>query len=260
MIHNKKLGKLPPRRDPRTLKLADYIKTLPPAPAQAGYIDKVQRWPIFLNDSLGDCVVAAAAHMIQQWTIYAGKPFTPSDTDVLRAYMAVSGYNPNDPSSDQGCVILDMLKYWRNTGLGGHKIAAFVSVDHANHEEIKKAIQLFGNCYIGLGLPVTAQNPETGENGFPVWSMPANGTVGDGAPYSWGGHSVMLPGYGIDAHGNTGSEIVTWGQLYDMTWGFAGLYLDEAWTCVSLDWIRADGVSPSGFDLAQLLMDLAEIT
>ncbi len=256
---SKKLGKLPYRHDPRTLKLADYIKALPPPPPQAGYIDKVGNFPMYLNDSIGDCVVAAAAHMVQQWTAYAGRQSAPTDGDVLRTYMAVSGYNPNDPSTDSGAVILDMLRYWRKTGLGGHRIAAFVSVNPKNHVEMKQAVALFGNCMIGIGLPVTAQNPGAGVNGLPVWSMPAMGPAGDGAPYSWGGHCVNMAGYGTDQRGNQGSEVVTWAQLYDMTWGFAGDFCDEAWAVVSPDWIAADGVSPSGFALSELLNDISQI-
>jgi hypothetical protein len=253
------LGKKARRIDRRTLRLSKYIRALAPPPTNAGYITEVTNWPMMLNDSLGDCTVACAGHMIEQWTTYAGSPFTPTDTEILDAYEAVSGYSPDKPDSDNGAVILDVLNYWRKTGIGGDKIAAYVAVDPTNHVEIEQAVALFGNCYIGVGLPITAQNPIQGFNGNPCWSMPEGGPVGDGAPYSWGGHAIPIVGYGIDGEGNKGVEIVTWGQIYDATWGFLSLYCDEAYAVLSQDWIEKDKQSPSGFDVAQLQSDLTQL-
>ncbi len=255
------IERLWPKLDSRTLKLAKYIKAVPPPPVQAGYIDKVSDWPLMLNDSIGDCTVAAAGHMIEQWTAYANPPtFIPSDKDILTAYMAVSGYTPNNPSTDNGAVMLDVLNYWRTHGIAGRKIIAFVSLNPKNRVEVEQAVSLFGNCYIGIGLPIAAQNPLDGVNGYPVWSMPPNGPRGDGAPWSWGGHSVPILGYGHDVASNRGTMVLTWGQLFDMTWGFMQLYCDEAYAVLSQDWIDAHGLSGSGFDLATLQKDLADIT
>src|SRR5579872_7260407 len=259
-LHQMKLGKAPARIDKRTLKLKKYIKAVSPPPTQAGYITEVASWPMMLNDSLGDCTCACAGHQIEQWTTYAGKPYTPSDQDILTAYEAVGQYVPGDPTTDNGAVVLDVLNYWRQTGIGGHKIIAYASVDLNNLDEVKQTVALFGSCYIGVGLPLTAQNPVQGVNGNPCWSTPAGGPVGDGAPWSWGAHAIPIVGYGVDNKGNAGTELITWGSIYDMTWGFLRLYCDEAYAILTQDWIEADGKSPSGFDLAQLQADLATVT
>ncbi len=258
-FHHLKLGRQPARLDPRTLKLANYIKALPPPPASMGYVDKLTKLGLMLNDSIGDCTVAAAGHAIQQWTTYASTPVIPSDGDILRAYMAVSGYNPNDPSSDQGAVVLDVLKYWRRTGIAGHRIMAFVSVDPANREEIKQAVTLFGNCYIGVDLPISAQTAPIGGNRNPVWQVPKTALSGDGEPGSWGGHAIPIVGFGPDGTPREGTEVITWGQVFDMTWNFIEAYVSEAWVTVSTDWISRDGVSPSGFALSELLNDISQI-
>lgn len=258
-IAHLKLGKLPARYDHRTLRLSKYIKALAPPPASAGYITEVASWPMDLNDAIGDCTIAAMAHVIQQWTTYAGAAYLPPEALVLDAYEAVSGYNPNNPNSDNGAVILDVLKFWQKNGIGGHKIAGYVSVNAGIHDEVKQAINLFGNCYIGIGLPISAQTPLTGVNGNPVWSLNATGPTGIGAPFSWGGHCVPIMGYGMDVAGNPGVEVVTWGQLFDVTWGFLDLYCDEAYALVSQDWIDKTGQSPSGFNLTELLADLKAI-
>ena len=73
----KMLGKLDPRFDPRTLMAVKYMKDLSPPPAKASFEAKVPSWPMLLNDELGDCVPAAAGHMVEQWTYYAGKGIIP---------------------------------------------------------------------------------------------------------------------------------------------------------------------------------------
>ncbi len=256
-----KLGKRSPRLDHRTLKLSKYLTpALPTPPIRAGYVEKVAQWPMYLNDSLGDCVIAAAGHMIQQWTAYAGEETQISNSAILTGYVQVGGYVPNNPDTDNGCDMLTALKYWRKTGLGGHKIAAFVSVDFTNQQEVEQAIALFGSVYTGLALPLVAQSPtQTGPNGKPCWSVAECGTNGDGSPGSWGGHCVPLIGYSNDPAGHPGTMLVTWGALYDMTWKFLNLYTDEMWAVLSSDWFEQSGQSPSGFNLAQLQADLSAL-
>jgi len=254
-----KLGRKPARTDKRTLKLGKYLTGLWAPPENSGYAGKVPAFPMFGNDELGDCVIAAAGHLIQDWTANAESLCTPSENQILAAYEDVSGYVAGDPSTDNGCVMLDALKYWRNTGIGGHKIDAFVSVDITNQAEVKQAIWLFGGCFVGLNLPITAQQTFPGINGCPVWDVPQD-TTGDGAPGSWGGHCVPLVAYGVDQQNHAGTQLVTWATIYDATWRFLKLYGSEAWAILSKDFIAANGVAPSGFHYQQLFTDLSQIT
>lgn len=252
-----KLGKAPVKFDKRTLRLKTYIKAVTPPPLEMGYIDQVKEWPMMLNDSLGDCTVACAGHQIEQWTRYAQPPgFTPSDAQVLAAYEAVSGYSPNIPGSDQGAVVLNVLKYWRRRGIAGHKICAFASINVNDPKEFQQAITLFGNVYLGVGLPVSAQDPRTDENGLPIWEVQKEGPIGNGQPWSWGGHAIPGVGYKSNIVPNGGMRVVSWGQLYDVSWNFIRAYCDEAYAIVTQDWIEENQKSPSGFDINQLLADL----
>lgn len=248
----RKLGKLEPKHDPRTLKLARYLLSpLPAPPAEVSWVTKVPGWGMMLNDQIGDCTCAAAGHMVQQWSFFANPPGTiPTDQQILAAYERVSGYNPADPSTDNGAVMLDVLKYWRNVGVGGHRIVAFVQVDHTNDVEVRQAIQIFGNIYVGLALPVSAQ-----EQG--AWTVGKGGPAagGDNAPGSWGGHAV--PVMAASPHSLT---CITWGERLKMSHNFFTDYCDEAYAAVSQDWIAArGGKSPSGLNLRQLLADLQQI-
>jgi len=247
-----KLGKNKAVIDHRTLRMAKYVTSvLPPPPAEVSWITKLkaaEQLPMYLNDKLGDCVIAAAAHMIQQWNFYAGHPAQPSDTDVLAGYCAVGGYQPGNPSTDTGTDMLAFLKYWRSSGLGGHKIGAFLAVDPTNLVEVRQAINLFGNLYIGVQLPVSAQ----GQN---AWTVPNGGINSDaGSPGGWGGHCIPLVASSPETH-----TCVTWGASLKMSHNFLSDYCDEAFAVLSRDWINQRGISPQGFDFNQLSADLAAL-
>jgi hypothetical protein len=243
-----KLGKKPARHDVRTLQMANYLE-LPAFPPSRDWTGKATPgWGMMLNDQLGDCTCAAIGHIIQAWSSNAGpKEITLPDSAILKAYEAVGGYKPGQPNTDQGAVELDVLKYWRKTGVGGYKIDAFVALEPKNHQHIEAAVDLFGGAYIGVSLPISAQKQK-------VWSVPPGGPTGSGAPGSWGGHAVV-----IEAYDPQGLTCITWGQRKRMTWSFWDAYCDEAYATLSELW-AGKKPAPSGFNLAQLKADLKELT
>jgi hypothetical protein len=247
-LTNFMLGKQPP--DPRKLMLHRYMdmKTLPPADPAADWSDAVQvPWGMFKNDSIGDCTCAAIAHSLMVWTANASNVVVPSDADVLATYSAITGYDPSDPSTDRGAVEVDCLKYWRATGIAGHKIDAWADVDPTNFEHVKWALSMFGNGYIGLGLPLTAQN-QVGT----LWTVDNSGGP-NGQPGSWGGHAVNIVAYDPD-----GLTCVTWGAKQKMTWDFFKAYCDEYHAPLSKDWM-AGNTSPAALDWATLEADLTAV-
>jgi len=233
--HSKmKLGKLLPVHDPRTLLLANYLTpALPPAPAQHYYATNIgaTAWGMMANDKIGDCTCAAAGHLIMEWTDDNNALFTPPDQDIINAYAAITGYNPVTGANDNGANETDVLNYWRKTGIASHQIMAYAALEPQNHNHIMQSVFLFGGCYIGLSLPVTAQTQT-------VWSVPPGGAKGKGAAGSWGGHAVPVIGY--DSHGLT---VITWGATKKI---------------ISPDFVGKQ-TAPSGFDLAALQADLKEV-
>jgi hypothetical protein len=244
-----KLGKHPARHDKRTLHMTSYIGAgLPAPPAKVDNASKIASWPMMANDRIQDCTVAAAGHMIQHWTTLTGKPKMLSERTIVAAYSAVSGYRPSNPKTDTGIPVLDVLKYWRNTGIGGDKIAGFVALEPKNHHHVMDAVYIFANCQVGLALPHSAQRQS-------VWSVPPGGPTGEGALNSWGGHVVAIVGY--DSRFLT---IVSWGKTMQMTWQFFDTYCDESFAVLSADWVdRAKGTTPTGFDWKQLQRDLGAV-
>jgi hypothetical protein len=246
-----KLGRLPPRYDPRTLRLAKYLTAALPPPPPSRDWSRAVKFPCGMmeNDRIGDCTCAAAGHAVQVLTANTGGEQTIPDVDIEAAYEVVGGYKPGDPSTDNGAGLLDVLNLWRGTGIGGHQILAFVQVNPQNLVHIQTAIEYFGGCYIALELPLSAQNQ-------PIWDVTPWGLQGQGTPGGWGGHAVWMPDY--DA---TGFNVITWGERQRMTLDFQRSYCDESYCVVTQDFInKTTQATPDGLNLALLQQDLALIT
>jgi hypothetical protein len=242
-----KLGKLPVRTDVRTLALARYVDraALPKPPVVLDLTRHVPEWPMYANDTRGDCTIAAAGHMIEAWTAQAhDRPTEISERSVLSAFDHVKVVDP--ASGEEGAVELDVLTYWRKRGIARHRIGAFARVSLHDHQLVRTAAWLFGGVYIGLSLPLSAQRQLT-------WDWTGR-LSGPDRPGSWGGHAVDVVRY------SKGSlTVVTWGRLQDMTWRFWDRYCDEAYCIISPDFLDA-GKAPNGFDLEALRADLALVT
>ena len=242
-----KLGKLEPSKDPRNLKLASYMKALPPTPPACDWTAKVkQPWGMMLNDNIGDCAVACCGHLIQVWSANVGKQVTPTDAAILAAYEAISGYKPNDPSTDIGCVETAVLNYWRHTGIAGNKVAGFVQIPRTRQDYLRSAIYLMGGAKVGAELPLTARDQLATGAPWTVTTKRGRGAVG-----SWGGHSLACSTY--DAEGMT---FITWGQKQRADWAWVSAYMDEDYAIVNPAWFNVKQIAPNSFNLAALLQDL----
>lgn len=251
-----KLGCIRSKPDPqdRTLRMSQFMaampEDLPPLPPERDWTRAVAvPWGMMRNDEIGDCVVAAAGHAEMGWTFNAGHGFTPSDEDIVKAYSAVGGYDPNNPGTDRGLSPLAFLKYWRKVGLAGRKIGAFVQLDNHWMQQFQYAIELFGNAYIALGLPKAVQ-------GLNFWDIPDyQSATGDWTPWSWGGHMVTSLKYD-----QSGAPTVTWGDIKPMSWRFVGTYAFEAYAILSPDMLNDQGFSPNGFNMPYLRSRLHAVT
>lgn len=226
-----KLGKKAPVIDERTLKLATYIdQAVLPTPPET-FIQTTQQsgWGMLGNDTHGDCTCAALGHMTQLWT---GK--TPSDAEVLALYDRVNG------GQDAGADMMNVLKTFRKHPYSEEGEYAFAAIDFTNPLAIKQAIMLFGGVYLGLALPRSAQQQVGG-----VWDV-----TGDAAG-SWGGHAVNIVNYSPGV-----LNLVTWGNIQNMTWDFLHVYADEAFAIIPSSYVKNP---PKGFDLKTLHADLKEL-
>jgi hypothetical protein len=228
----------------RILKMAKYVKAMPPAPDAVDYGTRIKSWGMMMNDSLGDCTCACAGHLIMAWSSMTGTEIDPPDNAILKAYEDVGGYKPGNPNTDNGCIETDVLNYWVSTGIAGNKACCFAAINTKNHSEVKLAAYMFGGIYLGVGLPLTAQNQT-------VWSTVS--TTGYGVPNSWGGHAVPVLAYNPSI-----LSVITWGNRLNMTWDFWDNYVDEAYAIINTSWLVGDKC-PAGFDLPTLHEDIKQL-
>lgn len=221
-----------------------------PPPVSDDYVKAVNAqtagdWGMYLNDSLGDCVIADCAHQVMLHTANAGKIVLPTDADALATYEAVGGYNPADPSTDQGCDESAACAYMQSTGIAGQKSAGSGMIDPSNLDHIRWTVQLFGACR--LGISVTDDMMQQFSAGEPWVELTGNVE---------GGHDVPIVQYDMQF-----AYVVTWRKLQPVAWSLVanGQWLDEAHGEVWPDFLNASGLAPSGFNLAQLLNDLPAI-
>jgi hypothetical protein len=246
---NFKLGKLAPKR-------------LLTTPAFGDYLDKATNWPAVTprgwqyavpankldclgNDTVGDCVIAAMMHYAQAETANTSKPLTPTKQLTLETYTAITGYNANDASTDQGTSWSDALAYWKEHGIplldakGNetiHQILGWASLDLGSIAQQRYACDLFGGTLMGI------QCPQSAEDNTSNWSDVS--------------HSPIIGGHGVNrvGQGGAGWHVGSWGMWIMGTWEFSLKYADEDYVVVTPSWVDAQtGKTPSGLDLNGML-------
>jgi len=241
------LGRIQSVHDPRTVRLRNYVdvRTLPVPPVQE-MLEQTPTWPMLANDRFNCCTSAAAGHMIHHWTAANQRGIFLTDADIIAAHAQLTGDHLMDMVS-----MLDALKFWRKTGIGGHQIHSFVSADKGHAGELRCVIHLFGSGYVGLDLPGFAcAGPPTGWPDIP-WEISPSTPAADAAPNPNMGHCVAVVGYDQQS-----VYCVTWGRLKSMSWEFFERYAEEVYAVLSTDWVAQNAKCPTGFDIVMLERDL----
>jgi hypothetical protein len=246
-----KLGRKRPPNGRAKLRFADYIQpSLPPPPPSCDYTGPATAvlGQMFLNDQLGDCVIAAGAHLVGLETSNAGDAFVYSDAQVLADYEAIGGYNPNDPSTDQGCDEQTAFQYWQRTGFAdGTLLDKYLGLDATNPTQIQQAMYLFENLFFGVELPDAWVTPFPSSSGF-VWDT--------GTPNPNNGHAFLGVGYNTQ-----GVQIDSWGLKGTVTWAAITTLCGpsgggQLYALLTPDQIpKATQRAPNGLDWATLQSD-----
>lgn len=252
-----KLGKLPARPGAIRFKFNKYanLSVLPTPPANFGFDNYVSApWGMLGNDRYGDCVWAGADHETMLWTAEAGHPASFNDQTALSDYAQCTGFNPNDPSTDNGTDMQAAASYRRKIGVidtagNRHKIAAYVEIEPGNVGELLTAAWIFGTVGIGIQFPQSAMDQfNAGEPWYVV----------NGSPIV-GGHYIPF----VRRRHNTpdlkkSNFIVTWGTRHGMLDHFVQEYMDEGIAYLSAEQLT-NGLTVNGFDMEQLRADLAAL-
>jgi hypothetical protein len=242
-----KLGKQPaaPRRT--DFRFADFASTvqLPMVPSKFGHGTAYPDWRMLGNDRYGDCVWAGAAHehmLLNKVVHHTDLKF--DDGAVLADYAAVTGFDRNDPSTDNGTEVHTALSYRRKTGIKDasgkrHKIGAYVALDPKNWEHLEQAAFIFGVVGIGFDFPASAMQQFDAHE---PWDYVPHSTMK-------GGHYVPVVG---SLHAADQATAITWGRRQPFTVAFYERYNDEAWAYVTPEALNSDGKGLHGFDLEKL--------
>lgn len=260
-----KLGRIRPQERPKLCM--ESFKTTVPLPAApdcnyvTGSMNALRR--LYLNDELGDCVIACAAHMFGVFNENAGAmPSIFSDSEVKNAYSLFCGFDPNNPSgTDNGCDEQQVLNGLKTHGLKGHKnpngdgpepvmhkIQGWLGVNGASVEEVRQAVYLFENLVFGMELPDKWISPFPSAPDF-VWDLA-------GAPDPNNGHCVL--GVGSNSEG---IQICSWGLVGTITYAAIAEYTafkngGELYVAVSKEALnRAQQKAPNGLNWDQLMAD-----
>ena len=244
------LGKLPARAGAVKFQMKKYVNLsrLPTPPAEFGHYDLVQNWGVLGNAQYGDCVWAGAAHETMLWNKEAGRDVAFSTPNVLSDYSAVTGFNKNDSSTDQGTDMQKAASYRLKTGVADangvrHKIGAYLAIEVGNLEELLVAGYLFSASGTGVLVPDSAQDQFEHE----PWSIVQGSQVE-------GGHYVpfmgMRGGY---------FRFNTWGGMQPAKDDWVVKYMDEGFAYISYEMLTEDK-SIDGFDRQQLLDNVNALT
>ncbi|NVN11533.1 hypothetical protein HUK84_10435 [Nguyenibacter vanlangensis] len=242
----RRLGKLPPKRDPRTYRLAAPLAArLPAIPAQVAWSRHVT-YAMWGNERYGDCAFAAMAALIGTWTKNAQAEVLLTTTMCLENYAACTGFDPATGANDDGTVMLDALDRWRRAGYARpgqtrDYLTAFGAIDLHDHDGLRRAVAYLGGVYAGIQVP--AYLMQSGGD----WALdPAGDQTIEG------GHCIAIVGYEPGWW-----HVFTWGGVRRMAVDLWDAIADEAYGLVSRqNWLGIPGVSPRGEDLDALVEEM----
>ena len=243
-------GKKTKLTDPRTLQIRKYLDftALPPLPTQSANLSRVYGalgtsdpsvvFPMDGNDTVGDCTIAALAHLVTMINAFMGRKVIPTQQQCLDLYFQLTG------GDDTGLDLLTVMNYVRQNGFFGEQpIVAFAEMNLKNKWEFRQVLALFGFAYIGFVVPRKC-----------ITQFDAGGPWTPG-PLTADGHCVVAADYDLA----TGlMSVETWGAVIGATWPWESECLDEAYVLLPSEALRP-GYMP-GFNSELLLDDLKLVT
>ena len=239
------LGKRPAVHDPRVMRLRDVLLKVPPTMGKMDWraLSPDSGVPMLGNDFAGNCVWCTIFHWRQQASLYTGQPLpsAPTTNECIAAYTGATGYNSNDPSTDNGTVVMGpggAVEYWTKTGVvcGGvlNKLTSAVTVNIRDPIELQIALSL-GPVMVGASLSQANVDADY------MWVA--------GGPQI-GGHEFLVQGCEIISNGDAYYDVETWDGQRRYGPDFASQNVDEAVMVLDVAFFDKAGIDPAGIDMA----------
>lgn len=243
------------------------LTSLPPIPSGAfGHMAMVDKpWGMYLNDQLGDCVVAGKQHCLRLWVAEG----TGSDTLVfddactIKNYELLGHYQPGNPESDQGCDMLFAAEMWMKHGIWDaagniHKIGLALELDcgpgYLNMDQFWYAAYLFDG--LGLGIAVTDDMQADFADGIP-WSAQSYNPS-----RVIGGHFVPAMAREVaNLHGTSSLEtdVISWDAVQPITIDGLQAITTTVLVYCSAEKLR-DGKDMEGLSWSDMRSDARKVT
>jgi hypothetical protein len=243
-------GRVSYKHDERTLKLRDIINELDKVkkiPAQHNWGNRIKpdhNWGDYGNLKLNNCTFVTAAYLLMIWKSYKeDRIYRPGVKQIVNDYSKLikdnrkGGKSINTLLNEGGKPIeaIKVLKHWRKKGIDGHKIVAFAKLTF-NHkkdqkEELKRAVYLYGGCYIGINIPRSVEKQWQQNK---KWTIVPGLPRGDARRKLWFSHALLVTGYNEKE-----LRVVTFGKEEIMTWAFYEKYVDEAYAVFDENFLKA---------------------
>lgn len=241
-----RFGKKPPKRDYRTFLLREYLKDDVPSPPEN--IDSTTRvyqntnrhdpaylFPMYDNDQIGDCTIAAMAHGDTVWSALVGNLSIYELELVKKIYFHLTG------GDDSGLAMLTVLDYFKKTPVKNELIYAYMSVNPYNHVHVKQAIAIFGGLFVGFQVQEDCAKDFVESR---VWTP---GRLLNA------GHAIFVTGYNP-----VELNVLTWGGTHRGTWEWWDACVDEAYVILPPE--ASNPEFAPGFDFEKLKKDLVSVS
>ena len=224
-----------------------YLTSLPVPPASFDATKDFGGFRMFLNDTLGDCVIAENANAIRGLT-YAtyGTPVEISDADVRTDYFAQTG------GADTGLSLGENLAYENAHGLIDaqgrvHKPGPYGTVDPTHIGEFAKASFYFRR--LKLAVAAKPLNDYLDQGGQMDGLLKYTGTKRSDID-----HCVGVYGRKLYSSGSFW-KLVTWGGVIWVNDDFIVNCCGEAWATYAAPDAFLDGKTFDGFSQDDLMAD-----
>lgn len=193
-------------------------------------------WPMALNDTYGDCVIAGLDHLFQAHAAEVSEPYPyPGDDAIKKTYFGLTG------GSDSGLQLTTALQAGASQ-LWNHKIVGAAAIHPHDATALKQTIDFWGSAYSAVALPASAQEQFRGDGS--TWTVvPGSQIVG--------GHCICHVGYDAQF-----IYTVTWGAIVALTWNWWATYGTQAFALVTDFFVKADHGPTNQLNLSLMERDL----
>lgn len=236
-----KLGVKPPvilPNQPNFSKVAALISPKAPAVLNRDHINPNAK--MYANDKIGDCSAAGIANLMSAIMALNGMGVHISTQDVINFYSLSTGYNPENPLTDEGGVLSEVLAVALSKGFLAGDYSYYPlwgSLDPSDRNAMGNVMNMMGAVYCGFGL---AEADEYTVGG--VWDTT---TPGKQDSWSWGGHCAIIWSYTGLADTDI-VEIITWGSLQKATWRWVRARIFEAHALAFRQFLSPHGTNHLG--------------